>query len=187
MSYTQPKYINESNADLLQNMQSKIDQAVDTSKRTIAAEKYRNDVFNNQRIVKAGNASSNVIKKISDQDYGDQFTTSKVDSFFDTYETTDGRTITFAERAKELTMEMNQKPRPENYGELKAELDYINSSPESVKTALTNLSSQLDIEGREVDLTGDSNPLLAAYVLMGKPNFKPGESGFDYKIRRKGK
>jgi len=86
-------------------------------------------------------------------------------------------------------MEMNQKPRPENYGELKAELDYINSSPESVKTALTNLSSQLDIEGREVDLTGDSNPLLAAYVLMGKPNFKPGESGkpgFDYKIRRKG-
>ena len=46
MSYTQPKYINESNADLLQNMQNKIDQAVDTSKRTIAAEKYRNDVFN---------------------------------------------------------------------------------------------------------------------------------------------
>ena len=186
MSYTQPKYINESNADLLQNMQSKIDQAVDTSKRTIAAEKYRSDVFNNQRIVKAGNASANVIKKISDQDYGDQFTTSKVDGFFDTYETTDGRTITFAERAKELTMEMNQKPRPENYGELQAELNYINSSPESVKTALTNLTSQLDIEGREVDLTGDSNPLLAAYVLMGKPNFKPGESGFDYKIRRKG-
>ena len=186
MSYTQPKYINESNADLLQNMQSKIDQAVDTSKRTIAAEKYRNDVFNNQRIVAAGNASANVIKGISDQDYGDEFTTSKVDSFFDTYETTDGRTITFAERAKELTMEMNQKPRPENFGELKAELDYINSSPEAVKTALTNLTSQLDIEGREVDLTGDSNPLLAAYVLMGKPNFKPGESGFDYKIRRKG-
>jgi len=103
MSYTQPKYINESNADLLQNMQNK----------TIAAEKYRNDVFNNQRIVAAGNASANVIKGISDQDYGDEFTTSKVDSFFDTYETTDGRTITFAERAKELTMEMNQKPRPE--------------------------------------------------------------------------
>ena len=104
MSYTQPKYINESNADLLQNMQSKIDKAVDTSKRTIAAEKYRNDVFNNQRIVAAGNASANVIKGISDQDYGDEFTTSKVDSFFDTYETTDGRTITFAERAKELTI-----------------------------------------------------------------------------------
>jgi len=186
MSYTQPKYINESNADLLQNMQSKIDKAVDTSKRTIAAEKYRSDVFNNQRIVAAGNASAGVIKKISDQDYGDEFTTSKVDGFFDTYETKDGRTITFAERAKELTMEMNQKPKPANYGELKAELDYINSSPEAVKTALTNLSSQLDIEGREVDLTGDSNPLLAAYVLMGKPNFKPGESGFDYKIRRKG-
>jgi len=74
MSYTQPKYINESNADLLQNMQNKIDQAVDTSKRTIAAEKYRNDVFNNQRIVAAGNASANVIKGISDQKNLDQKT-----------------------------------------------------------------------------------------------------------------
>ena len=81
-------------------------------------------------------------------------------------------------------MEMNQKPRPENYGDLKAELDFINNSPEAVKTSLENLTSQLDIEDREIDMTGKSGPLLASYILSGKPGYKPGQSGFDYKIRR---
>lgn len=184
MSYEQPRYINESQADLFQNMQNKIDSAVTTSKTTIAKQKYRADVEMNQNIVQGGNASANVIEKINKQDYGDQFTTNKVDSYFDNYETEDGRTITWAERAKEVTMKMNQKPRPENYGDLKAELDFINNSPESIKTSLENLTSQLDIEGREIDMTGKSGPLLASYILSGKPGYKPGQSGFDYKIRR---
>ncbi len=184
MSYEQPKYINESQADLFQNMQNKIDSAVTTSKTTIAKQKYRADVEMNQNIVEAGNASANVIGNINKQDYGDQFTTNKVDGYFDNYETEDGRTITWAERAKEVTMEMNQKPRPENYGDLKAELDFINNSPEAVKTSLENLTSQLDIEDREIDMTGKSGPILASYILSGKPGYKPGQSGFDYKIRR---
>ena len=36
-----PKYINTSNADLYQKMQDKIDSAVLTSKKTIAAEYYK--------------------------------------------------------------------------------------------------------------------------------------------------
>jgi len=165
-------------------MQNKIDSAVTTSKTTIAKQKYRADVEMNQNIVQAGNASANVIESINKQDYGDQFTTNKVDSYFDNYETEDGRTITWAERAKEITMEMNKKPRPENYGDLKAEIDFINNSPASIKTSLENLTSQLDIEDREIDMTGKSGPLLASYILNGKPGYKPGQSGFDYKIRR---
>ena len=184
MSYEQPRYINESQADLFQNMQNKIDSAVLTSKTTIAREKYQADVKRNQDIVLGGNASAKVIKGINDTNYGDEFTTSKVDSFFDNYETSDGRTISWAERAKELTMEMRQQPKPENYGDLKAELEFINSSPKNLKTSLENLTSQLDIEDREIDLTGDSGPLLASYILSGKPGYKPGESGFDYKMRR---
>ena len=184
MSYEQPRYINESQADLFQNMQNKIDSAVLTSKTTIAREKYQADVKRNQDIVMGGNASAAVIKGINDTNYGDEFTTGKVDSFFDNYETSDGRTISWAERAKELTMEMRQQPKPENYGDLKAELEFINSSPKNLKTSLENLTSQLDIEDREIDLTGDSGPLLASYILSGKPGYKPGESGFDYKMRR---
>jgi len=184
MSYEQPRYINESQADLFQNMQNKIDSAVLTSKTTIAREKYQADVKRNQDIVLGGNASAKVIKGINDTNYGDEFTTGKVDSFFDNYETSDGRTISWAERAKELTMEMRQQPKPENYGDLKAELEFINSSPKNLKTSLENLTSQLDIEDREIDLTGDSGPLLASYILSGKPGYKPGESGFDYKMRR---
>ena len=184
MSYEQPKYINESQADLFQNMQNKIDSAVMTSKTTIAREKYQADVKRNQDIVMGGNASAEVIKGINDTNYGDEFTTGKVDSFFDNYETSDGRTISWAERAKELTMEMRQQPKPENYGDLQAELNFINSSPANLKTSLENLSSQLDIEDREIDLTGNSGPLLASYILSGKPGYKPGESGFDYKMRR---
>ena len=184
MSYEQPRYINESQADLFQNMQNKIDSAVMTSKTTIAREKYQADVKRNQDIVLGGNASASVIKGINDTNYGDEFTTSKVDSFFDNYETSDGRTITWAERAKEITMEMRQQPKPENYGDLKAELDFINDSPKNLKSSLENLTSQLDIEDREIDLTGDSGPLLASYILSGKPGYKPGESGFDYKMRR---
>jgi len=184
MSYEQPRYINESQADLFQNMQNKIDSAVLTSKTTIAREKYQADVKRNQDIVMGGNASAAVIKGINDTNYGDEFTTGKVDSFFDNYETSDGRTISWAERAKELTMEMRQQPKPENYGDLKAELEFINSSPTNLKSSLENLSSQLNIEDREIDLTGDSGPLLASYILNGKPGYKPGESGFDYKMRR---
>ena len=184
MSYEQPRYINESQADLFQNMQNKIDSAVLTSKTTIAREKYQADVKRNQDIVMGGNASAAVINGINDTNYGDEFTTGKVDSFFDNYETSDGRTISWAERAKELTMEMRQQPKPENYGDLKAELEFINSSPKNLKTSLENLTSQLDIEDREIDLTGDSGPLLASYILSGKPGYKPGESGFDYKMRR---
>lgn len=184
MSYEQPRYINESQADLFQNMQNKIDSAVLTSKTTIAREKYQADVKRNQDIVMGGNASAKVIKGINDTNYGDEFTTGKVDSFFDNYETSDGRTISWAERAKEITMEMRKQPKPENYGDLKAELDFINTSPTNLKSSLENLSSQLDIEDREIDLTGDSGPLLASYILNGKPGYKPGESGFDYKMRR---
>jgi len=184
MSYEQPRYINESQADLFQNMQNKIDSAVLTSKTTIAREKYQADVKRNQDIVMGGNASAKVIKGINDTNYGDEFTTGKVDSFFDNYETSDGRTISWAERAKEITMEMRKQPKPENYGDLKAELDFINTSPANLKSSLENLSSQLDIEDREIDLTGDSGPLLASYILNGKPGYKPGESGFDYKMRR---
>ena len=184
MSYEQPRYINESQADLFQNMQNKIDSAVLTSKTTIAREKYQADVKRNQDIVMGGNASAAVIKGINDTNYGDEFTTGKVDSFFDNYETSDGRTISWAERAKEITMEMRKQPKPENYGDLKAELDFINTSPANLKSSLENLSSQLDIEDREIDLTGDSGPLLASYILNGKPGYKPGESGFDYKMRR---
>jgi len=165
-------------------MQNKIDSAVLTSKTTIAREKYQADVKRNQDIVMGGNASAKVIKGINDTNYGDEFTTGKVDSFFDNYETSDGRTISWAERAKEITMEMRKQPKPENYGDLKAELDFINTSPANLKSSLENLSSQLDIEDREIDLTGDSGPLLASYILNGKPGYKPGESGFDYKMRR---
>jgi hypothetical protein len=183
MSYQQPRYINESQADLFQNMQNKIDNAVLTTKTTIAREKYRADVEMNQNIVEAGNASAALIKDINDQNYGDEFRTSKVDALFDNYETADGRTISWAERAKELTMEMRQNPKPENYGELKAELDFINGSPDLVKNSLENMVSQLDIKDREIDMTGNSDPILASYILGGKAGFAPGQ-GFDYKIRR---
>ena len=114
MSYESPKYINQSQADLFQNLQNTINTTVTESKKAIAAEKVAADTLMNENIMKAGNASAAVIKDIDDTNYGDEFRTTKVDSYFDNYETADGRTVTYAERAKELTMEMNQKPRPEN-------------------------------------------------------------------------
>jgi|TARA_R100000479_G_scaffold117936_2_gene60194 hypothetical protein len=183
MSYESPKYINQSQADLFQNLQDTINTAVTDSKKAIAAEKVAADTLMNENIMKAGNASAAVIKDIDDTNYGDEFRTTKVDSYFDNYETSDGRTVTYAERAKELTMEMNQKPRPENYGDLKAELDFINSSPQTLKTSLDNLTSQFDFEGRDIDLTGNSDALLAAYIIQSKPGFGK-NSDFDYKIRR---
>ena len=183
MSYESPKYINQSQADLFQNLQDTINTTVTESKKAIAAEKVAADALMNENIMKAGNASAAVIKDIDDTNYGDEFRTTKVDSYFDNYETSDGRTVTYAERAKELTMEMNQKPRPENYGDLQAELNFINSSPQTLKTSLDNLTSQFDFEGRDIDLTGNSDALLAAYIVQGKPGFGK-NSDFDYKIRR---
>ena len=179
MSYESPKYINQSQADLFQNLQNTINTTVTESKKAIAAEKVAADTLMNENIMKAGNASAAVIKDIDDTNYGDEFRTTKVDSYFDNYETSDGRTVTYAERAKELTMEMNQKPRPENYGDLQAELNFINSSPQTLKTSLDNLTSQFDFEGRDIDLTGNSDALLAAYIIQGKPGFGK-NSDFDY-------
>ena len=130
MSYENPKYINTSNADLFQKMQDKIDSAVLTSKKTIAAENYKKNIINNQNIVEAGNASANFIKDMNANDYGGKFNQGVVSGFYDTYEGPDGEITTWAERAKNITMQMNQSPKPENYGELAAELEFINSSPD---------------------------------------------------------
>ena len=81
MSYESPKYINESNADLFQNMQDKIDSAVLTSKKTIAAENYKNNLIKNQNIVSAGNASANFITKMNQNDYGGKFNQGVVSGF----------------------------------------------------------------------------------------------------------
>ena len=81
MSYENPKYINTSNADLFQKMQDKIDSAVLTSKKTIAAENYKKNIINNQNIVEAGNASANFIKDMNANDYGGKFNQGEVSGF----------------------------------------------------------------------------------------------------------
>ena len=183
MSYENPKYINTSNADLFQKMQDKIDSAVLTSKKTIAAENYKKNIINNQNIVEAGNASANFIKDMNANDYGGKFNQGVVSGFYDTYEGPDGEITTWAERAKNITMQMNQSPKPENYGELQAELEFINSSPDKMQAGLENLASQFNTEGRDIDLTSASNPLLAAQIIMGKPGFEPGKSNFNMDVK----
>ena len=183
MSYENPKYINKSNADLFQKMQDKIDSAVLTSKKTIAAENYKNNLIKNQNIVAAGNASANFITKMNENDYGGKFNQGVVSGFYDSYEGPDGEITTWAERAKNITMLMNQNPKPENYGELQTELEFINNSPAAMQTGLENLASQFNTEGRDVDLTSASNPLLAAQVIMGKPGFEPGKSNFKMDVK----
>mgnify|MGYP003135227433 CR=1 FL=1 len=183
MSYESPKYINKSNADLFQKMQDKIDSAVLTSKKTIAAENYKNNLIKNQNIVAAGNASATFIKDMNAKDYGGKFNQGVVSGFYDSYEGPDGEITTWAERVKNITMQMNQNPKPENYGELQTELDFINGSPAAMQTGLENLASQFNTEGRDVDLTSASNPLLAAQVIMGKPGFEPGKSNFKMDVK----
>ena len=183
MSYENPKYINTSNADLFQKMQDKIDSAVITSKKTIAAQNYKDNLIKNQNIVTAGNASANFIKKMNENDYGGKFNQGVVSGFYDTYEGPDGEVTSWAERAKNITMQMNQNPKPENYGELATELEFINNSPAKMQAGLENLASQFNTEGRDVDLTSASNPLLAAQIIMGKPGFEPGKSNFKMDVK----
>ena len=182
MSYTGPKYIKTSQADLYQNLQNTINKVVTDTKKANAQQKYKDDVQKNSVIVAGGNASALSIKNQNSHDYGGEQNSSLVESYFDNYTTPDGKVVSYEERAKEIAMEMEKKPKPENYGELKAELQTINDAPQTMHTALGNLLSQLDTTGRDIDQTGNSNILLASYIFQGKNGFKPGESKFSYKM-----
>ena len=113
MSYEQPKYINESQADLFQNLQNTINQSVLTSKKTIAQQNYRNELYNNQSILEGQNASAAAIADQRNNQTGSQITIGKTDQFFNSYTTDDeGKTISYAERAKQITMKLREKPKP---------------------------------------------------------------------------
>ena len=85
MSYEQPKYINESQADLFQNLQNTINESVLTSKKTIADQNYRNELYNNETILEGQNASANVISDVNKNQSGSQITVGKTDQFFNSY------------------------------------------------------------------------------------------------------
>ncbi len=182
MSYTSPKYINTSQADLYQNLQNTISKVVTDTKKANAQQKYKDDVQKNAEIVAGGNASALSIKNQNSHDYGGAQNSSLVESYFDNYTTPDGRVMSYEGRAKEIAMELEKKPKPENYGKLKAELEMINGAPKAMHTGLENLLSQLDTTGRDIDQTGNSNILLASYIFQGKNGYKPGESKFSYKM-----
>jgi hypothetical protein len=182
MSYTSPKYINTSQADLYQNLQNTISKVVTDTKKANKQEEYEADVQKNAEIVAGGNASAQSIKNQNSHDYGGEQNSSLVESYFDNYTTPDGKVMSYEERAKEIAMELEKKPKPENYGKLKAELEMINGAPQAMHTGLENLLSQLDTTGRDIDQTGNSNILLASYIFQGKNGYKPGESNFSYKM-----
>jgi len=182
MSYTSPKYINTSQADLYQNLQNKINKVVTDTKKANKQQEYKDDVQKNAEIVAGGNASAESIKNQNSHDYGGAKNISLVETYFDNYETPDGRIVSYEQRAKEIAMELAKKPKPENYGELKAEQDMINGAPQAMHTGLENLLSQLDTTGRDIDQTGNSDILLASYIFQGKNGYKPGESNFSYKM-----
>ena len=113
MSYEQPKYINESQADLFQNMQNKIDKAVLTSKQTIANEEYRKEVYDNETVLQGSNASANTITDVNTNQTGSKITIGKTDKYFNNYATNnEGKEISFAARAKEISMQLREKPKP---------------------------------------------------------------------------
>ena len=167
MSYEQPKYINESQADLFQNLQNTINESVLTSKKTIADQNYRNELYNNETILEGQNASANVISDVNKNQSGSQVTVGKTDQFFNSYtEDEDGNTISYAERAKQITMKLREKPKPSNYAELQAELDWIDRSPETMKDTITNVASQFNLDDiQNIDKTGNSDVLLAAMIF----------------------
>ena len=184
MSYEQPKYINESQADLFQNMQNKIDKAVLTSKQTIANEEYRKEVYDNETVLQGSNASANTITDVNTNQTGSQITIGKTDKYFNNYATNnEGKAISFATRAKEIAMKLREKPKPENYEELQAEKDWIDRSPEAMKGLITNTASQFNLDNlSNIDRTMNSDVLLAAMIFNEQPGYGSG-NGFDYTIR----
>jgi len=184
MSYENPRYINESQADLFQNLQNTINQAVLTSKKATAQEEYRKEVYNNETILQGQNASANTITDQKNNQTGSQVTIGKTDKFFNNYKTNDdGSSTSYAARAKEITMELRKKPRPDNYEELQAELDWIDRSPEVMKTGITNMASQFNIDNlNNIDKTMGSDVLLAAMIFNEQPGYGSG-NGFDYEMR----
>ena len=184
MSYEQPKYINESQADLFQNLQNTINESVLTSKKTIADQNYRNELYNNETILEGQNASANVISDVNKNQSGSQVTVGKTDQFFNSYtEDEDGNTISYAERAKQITMKLREKPKPSNYAELQAELDWIDRSPETMKDTITNVASQFNLDDiQNIDKTGNSDVLLAAMIFNEEPGYGDG-NGFSYDFK----
>ena len=184
MSYENPKYINESQADLFQNLQNTINKAVTTSKETIAKQEYRKELYNNETVLQGQNASANTITDQKNNQTGSQVTIGKTDKFFNNYKTNDdGNVISYAARAKEITMELRKKPKPDNYEKLQAELDWIDRSPEVMKGGITNLASQFDISNlNNIDKTMNSDVLLAAMIFNEEPGYGDG-NGFNYEMR----
>tara|TARA_R110001592_G_C13181389_1_gene750936 strand:+ start:873 stop:2177 length:1305 start_codon:yes stop_codon:yes gene_type:complete len=175
MSYRNPKYINQSVQGSFDKLQNTINASVTQAKRVEKDQELKSEADTNRGILAASNQSQATITRNAENNVvGNQMSRGKVGDYFSSYPA----------RAAEIAMEMAKTPKPENYGELQSELQWINSSPETMKGMLTNAQSFLNIKDMsDIDPNQNKDILLASQVFNGELGFTE-ENGFSYDFQK---
>jgi hypothetical protein len=175
MSYRNPKYINQSVQGSFDKLQNTINASVTQAKRVEKDQELKSEADTNRGILAASIQSQATITKNAESNVvGNQMSRGKVGDYFSSYPA----------RAAEIAMEMAKTPKPENYGELQSELQWINSSPETMKGMLTNAQSFLNTKDMsDIDPNQNKDILLASQVFNGELGFTE-ENGFSYDFQK---
>ena len=175
MSYRNPKYINQSVQGSFDKLQNTINASVTQAKRVEKDQELKSEADTNRGILAASNQSQATITKNAESNVvGNQMSRGKVGDYFSSYPA----------RAAEIAMEMAKTPKPENYGELQSELQWINDSPETMKGMLTNAQSFLNIKDMsDIDPNQNKDILLASQVFNGELGFTE-ENGFSFDFQK---
>ena len=175
MSYRNPKYINQSVQGSFDKLQNTINASVTQAKKVEKDQELYDKAKESARVL-AGSTQSQatITRNASKNTQGNQMTRGKVGQYFEEYPA----------RAAEIAMELSKTPKPDNYGELQSELEWINNSPETMKGMLTNAQSFLNIKDMsDIDPNQNSDILLASQVFNGELGFTE-ENGFTYDFKR---
>ena len=175
MSYRNPKYINQSVQGSFDKLQNTINASVTQAKRVEKDQELKSEADANRGILAASNQSqATITRNAANNVVGNQMSRGKVGDYFSSYPA----------RAAEIAMEMAKTPKPENYGELQSELQWINDSPETMKGMLTNAQSFLNIKDMsDIDPNQNKDILLASQVFNGELGFTE-ENGFSYAFQK---
>ena len=171
MSYRNPKYINQSVQGSFDKLQDQINRTVTRAKDVEKDQEIADEVQSNREILAGATQSQATITKNASQNtIGSEIAQSKVGAYFNEYPA----------RAAEIAQELAKSPKPDNYIELQAELENINSSPETMKAMLTNSQDFLNMKDMtDIDPHQNKDILLASQVFNGKIGFTKA-NGFDF-------
>ena len=175
MSYRNPKYINQSVQGSFDKLQDQINSSVSQAKTVRKDQEIADKVQTNREIIAGANQGQQTIAtNASHNTIGGEIAQSKVGEYFNDYPA----------RAAELATQLAKNPKPDNYLELQAELENINSSPKTMEEMLTNGMDFLNMtDMSDIDPHQNQDILLASQVFNGKIGFTKA-NGFDFNFRK---